>query len=316
MTAGLLSYRLCDREYDCDGCSLDAALRGGGEAAGRRSLGGHRDAAWCAAAARAAEADGDGGLPGAANRPAGSQRGAEATAAGAGDRPGPDGRPLSAHPRGELPDDRLYAPGHTWLRPCGAGGNDRFRFGLDAFAAALLEPPRAVRCAAAGRRLLAGETASELDLDGGVLALALPVAGEVVAANAACRRDPSLLVADPYGHGWLLEIAATPDGTAPRPGGAPAALPAPAATPGPDLTAAAASPADAAAPVPPLFPAAEARRRAVHDLRRFRRRVALDLLAADQSLGTTLPDGGEPLLDLRALLGARRHLELVRELVR
>ncbi len=29
MTAGLIAYRLCDREYDCDSCPLDLALRGG-----------------------------------------------------------------------------------------------------------------------------------------------------------------------------------------------------------------------------------------------------------------------------------------------
>ena len=28
MSAGLLTYRLCDREFDCENCSLDAALRG------------------------------------------------------------------------------------------------------------------------------------------------------------------------------------------------------------------------------------------------------------------------------------------------
>jgi glycine cleavage system H protein len=28
MSAGVLAYRLCDREYDCDRCPLDAALRG------------------------------------------------------------------------------------------------------------------------------------------------------------------------------------------------------------------------------------------------------------------------------------------------
>lgn len=29
MSAGLLTYRLCDREYDCEHCPLDVALRGG-----------------------------------------------------------------------------------------------------------------------------------------------------------------------------------------------------------------------------------------------------------------------------------------------
>ena len=29
MSAGVVAYRLCDRDYDCDACPLDAALRGG-----------------------------------------------------------------------------------------------------------------------------------------------------------------------------------------------------------------------------------------------------------------------------------------------
>ena len=29
MSAGLLTYRLCDRDFDCEGCPLDSALRRG-----------------------------------------------------------------------------------------------------------------------------------------------------------------------------------------------------------------------------------------------------------------------------------------------
>lgn len=32
MAAGLVSYKLCDRDFDCTGCPLDVALRGGGSA--------------------------------------------------------------------------------------------------------------------------------------------------------------------------------------------------------------------------------------------------------------------------------------------
>ena len=55
-----------------------------------------------------------------------------------------------------------------------------------------------------------------------------------------------------------------------------------------------------------------------HDLRRFRRRVAFELLAAaddGDGVGATLPDGGEPVLDLPSLLGPRRYRALLRELV-
>jgi glycine cleavage system H lipoate-binding protein len=34
MSAGLLAYRLCDRDFDCDSCPLDAALRGASLPAG------------------------------------------------------------------------------------------------------------------------------------------------------------------------------------------------------------------------------------------------------------------------------------------
>lgn len=228
MSAGLVSYRLCDREYDCERCPLDAALRGGGGTAGP-------------AKARS--------------------------------------RPSSAGPAG-FPEDRLYGGGHTWVEGPVPPGRDETRVGLDAFAAALLAAPRAVRGAPPGARLAAGDTACELELPGGVLALATPLAGTLVRLNPACRDDPALPLADPYGAGWLFALATPPP-----------------------------------APGDELFAAAEARRRAGHDLRRFRRRVALELLAGDDEVGPTLADGGEPLLDLPALLGARGHLLLLRDLI-
>jgi glycine cleavage system H protein len=38
MAAGLVNYKLCDREFDCARCPLDAALRGDGPAQARRTL--------------------------------------------------------------------------------------------------------------------------------------------------------------------------------------------------------------------------------------------------------------------------------------
>lgn len=229
MTAGLVSYRLCDRELDCDRCPFDAALRGV-----------ERQPAAAAPAGR-------------------------------------DLRPAVAG-RGAFPEGRRYGDGHTWVQPAGDAAPGRVRLGLDGFAAALLTPPRALRFRPPGRLLSAGESFCELDLPGGELTLGAPLAGEVVAANAACSTDPTLPLASPYEDGWLVELRATAGGDG-------------------------------------LRTAAEARRRAGHDLRHLRRRVALDLLAADDGVGPTLPDGGEPILDLQSLLGARRWLELLRELV-
>ena len=54
---------------------------------------------------------------------------------------------------------------------------------------------------------------------------------------------------------------------------------------------------------------------AQRDLRRFRRRVALELLSTTEAAGPTLPDGGELITDLRQILGAARYLEVLRELI-
>ncbi len=179
-----------------------------------------------------------------------------------------------------FPGDRLYTTGHTWLMGmAGAGG--RARFGIDSFALAIVGPPRAVRPWPGVDRVRAGQTVCTLELDEGELALGAPVAGRIRRWNPEVGDRPSLLATDPYGEGWLAELA--PDAAA-RPEG--------------------------------LVPANRAHRQADFDLRRYRRRVAFELLAASRDGG---PDGtcdGRAGTDLRRLLGARAFLAVVRDLIR
>jgi glycine cleavage system H protein len=222
MTAGLVSYRLCDRELDCERCPFDAVMRGGR-------------------------------LP------------APPAAAG----------PASGAI--EFPADRLYSTGHTWVA---AGSDGRTRLGVDALAAGLLGPPAGIAEVAIGRTLEPGERACELDLGCGAVAVALPLAATVERVNPALRAAPGLVASSPYEEGWLLELR-----------------PSSAGDPG------------------ELFAAPAAREQAILDLRHFRRQVALHLLAAPEEVGPTLADGGEPLTDLRRVIGPRRYLELLRDIV-
>ncbi|HET8645551.1 MAG TPA: glycine cleavage system protein H [Vicinamibacteria bacterium] len=148
--------------------------------------------------------------------------------------------------------------------------------GVDAVAAALLGTARGVRWSACGR-VQRGEVVATLDLPYGLLPIAAPVGGRRFHGNEALDRAPSLLASDPYGEGWLFAMAGAGDDGL----------------------------------LDPAAAAAQARL----DLRHFRRRAALLLLAEASALGATLPDGGEALTDLRHMLGPRRYLELVRELV-
>ncbi len=88
-----------------------------------------------------------------------------------------------------------YAPGHTWVQ--WKSGN-LVRVGLDDLAQRLLP----------GVTLSEGEVAGAVECGDKHAAIPSPIAGRVVAINAAAVRDPSLVHRDPYTRGWLFAVEA------------------------------------------------------------------------------------------------------------
>lgn len=242
MAAGLVRYKLCDRDFDCENCPLDAALRG-------------------------------------RPHPDGSERRS------------PDRWMLPALPL-TFPRDRRYSTGHLWLgddRGAGqgvaSGRSPGWRMGLDAFAAGLLRScgVRGLRPLPPGTSLAPGEPCCELELEAGTLPLAAPFAACLEGVNPALTGEggdgcPGIL-GDPYGEGWLARLHGAGAGEG------------------------------------HLLEAPEAERQADLDLRRFRRLAGLQLLSQAASLGPCIQDGGAPVSDLRQMLGERRWLALLRQLV-
>ncbi len=181
-------------------------------------------------------------------------------------------------PAGELRDDRRYHPAHTWVQVRRGG---RLRCGIDAFAAQLLIGLEGVILPAVGSQLWQDRTGAWIAIGGtDLVALRTPVSGKVLRQNERLRAWPALAAAAPYDDGWLLEVAPGADSQEDR----------------------------------GLLSADEMAQHT--DLRRRALREKLTRLAPPQAqLGPTLPDGGEPAADLRALLGRRRYLELVRSLL-
>jgi glycine cleavage system H protein len=227
MAAGVLSYKLCDRDFHCERCPLDAAMRG-------ESLG----------------------------------------------RPG---QVALLAPDGDLdafPVDRIYSTGHSWVQDVN-GQSDRLRrFGLDAFAAAIIGRCCEVKWELSQRDFVGGDTICEVDLGIGVLPLRTPVAGTVIDGNRSLWKEPDQLVTDPYGEGWIVHLIV-------------------------------ADPSE----LEGLLAAEAAREHTRRDLRRFRRQVALRLLADTETVGSSLADGGEPLADLRQMLGGTAYLDVLQELI-
>lgn len=165
--SGVLSYRLCDRDYDCESCELYQAL------SGCSRLGQvHRTKDWT-------------GVP-SATTPAG-QVSAHLTYLLAGCR---------------LYLDRPYRPPHFWLD---VTEPDRIAIGLDGALVRMLRPIRRVVTPGVGLHLERDQPCGWIARDHLAVPLNMPIAGEVIETNAnyTGAEEPCRL---PEGEDWLFRV--------------------------------------------------------------------------------------------------------------
>ncbi|WP_144923445.1 glycine cleavage system protein GcvH [Halorubrum salsamenti] len=103
----------------------------------------------------------------------------------------------------EVPDDRRYLESHEWKTT----GGDTVRIGVSDFAQDELGDVVFVELPEAGDEITAGETFGVVESIKAVSDLYAPVSGEVVAVNEELFDRPELVNEDPYGDGWMLEVA-------------------------------------------------------------------------------------------------------------
>lgn len=107
----------------------------------------------------------------------------------------------------EFPRDRFYATNHMWATEVTTGV---WRFGLTAYAVRLLQDVYFLewevepRVAIALRAQIGSIESKKAESD-----LYSPVAGSLAKINELTIDDPSLINADTYGDGWLIEIETT-----------------------------------------------------------------------------------------------------------
>jgi len=102
-----------------------------------------------------------------------------------------------------LPDDVRYTKDHEWARPIA----DRFRVGISDFAQDQLGDIVFVELPEKGAVYKAGDEFGTVESVKAVSELYMPMAGEVVAVNAGLADAPENVNSEPYGAGWMLEIA-------------------------------------------------------------------------------------------------------------
>ena len=105
----------------------------------------------------------------------------------------------------DVPEDLRYSREHEWVRLHGTVA----RIGITDFAQDSLGDVVFVQLPDVGLEIVAGASASEIESTKSVSDVYVPVSGAVHAVNAALVETPELVNSDPYGDGWILEVALT-----------------------------------------------------------------------------------------------------------
>ena len=104
------------------------------------------------------------------------------------------------------PDDLMYTSEHEWVRRAGET-EGAVRIGITHYAQDSLGDIVYVSLPTVGDTVSAGAACGELESTKSVSDIYAPVSGEVVARNESLDATPELVNNDPYGGGWLFEIA-------------------------------------------------------------------------------------------------------------
>ncbi|MCU1587286.1 MAG: hypothetical protein JWN31_779 [Frankiales bacterium] len=101
------------------------------------------------------------------------------------------------------PADLRYTAEHEWISQAG----EALRVGITDYAQNALGDIVFVTLPSVGTKLTAGQSLGEVESTKSVSDVYAPFAGTVTATNEALDANPEIVNSDPYGEGWLVEIA-------------------------------------------------------------------------------------------------------------
>jgi glycine cleavage system H protein len=105
------------------------------------------------------------------------------------------------------PDDLKYTAEHEWVRVVGEGADAVLRIGITDYAQEALGDIVFVTLPAVGTDVDLGQAIAEVESTKSVSDVYAPLPGTVTARNEQLDGSPELVNSDPYGDGWMLELA-------------------------------------------------------------------------------------------------------------
>ena len=103
-----------------------------------------------------------------------------------------------------VPQDLRYTREHEWVQ---VTAPNTVRIGITGYAQQQLGDVVFVQLPDLGARVAAGQTLGEVESTKSVSDIYAPLDGEVSARNDDLDGAPDLINSDPYGKGWLVELA-------------------------------------------------------------------------------------------------------------
>jgi glycine cleavage system H protein len=174
MTAGVISFKLCPLDYDCEHCEFDEVMRS--EVKLKRERVRPRQGV-----------SGTKAEPAEVSTPKREQ----------------DNALFFTFSAGEV-DEKLHLhPAHLWVR---RNQNGKWRLGVGKLLAYVLPPIKKVDLNNEDSKIVQNGLLGKLHTDVGIVPLTAPLSGVITRTNPQLARKPELMQLDPEGEGWLLEI--------------------------------------------------------------------------------------------------------------
>ncbi|MEO9140467.1 MAG: glycine cleavage system protein GcvH [Jatrophihabitans sp.] len=105
----------------------------------------------------------------------------------------------------DVPDELKYTAEHEWVQV--TQGASTVRIGITDYAQESLGDVVYVSLPEVGTSMAKGAAVGEIESTKSVSDVYAPLTGTVTARNEALDATPELINSDPYGEGWILEIA-------------------------------------------------------------------------------------------------------------
>ena len=104
-----------------------------------------------------------------------------------------------------VPNELHYTNEHEWVSP--TKDEKTFRIGITDFAQGALGDIVYIQLPKIGSTVIAGSVCGEIESTKSVSEIYSPLTGKIIAINGELDSAPEAINVDPYGSGWIAEIA-------------------------------------------------------------------------------------------------------------